>query len=265
MNQSGVSLRQLTQLIGRLSSAAIAILPAPLQYRALQRQQIRGEREFSCMHSPVRCSESRNSVVDRKFDVAQGESNNISTSLTSYNFGRLHARVGGSLSKTNNRESVDTRGTEKSFKHIRAEGNSVGNFDVHLYASTSTFKKFANRQDDGYFLYSENGEGGGGWGGGGGGGTHNKVLSHITKEIWDYLLSKGITITVEHLPADLQSRLKGDSSEWKLKPNVFQALCKREWTTDIDLFALRASNQVPCYYSWKLDPFSKGRDAFQMS
>ena len=53
--------------------------------------------------------------------------------------------------------SVDTRGTEKSYKHIRAEGSSVGNFDVHLCVSTSTFNTFANRQYGGSFLYSENG------------------------------------------------------------------------------------------------------------
>ena len=31
------------------------------------------------------------------------------------------------------------------------------------------------------------------------GGTHTKVLSDISKEIWDYLLAKGITITAEYL------------------------------------------------------------------
>ena len=36
-----VSVRELTQIIGRLSSSAIAVLPAPLQYRGMQRQQIR--------------------------------------------------------------------------------------------------------------------------------------------------------------------------------------------------------------------------------
>ena len=32
---------------------------------------------------------------------------------------------------------------------------------------------------------------------GGAGATHNKVLSYISKEIWDYLLAKVITITAE--------------------------------------------------------------------
>ena len=70
------------------SASSVPSFATPTNFRTS------GETEFSCTHSPVRRSEGRNSVVDRKFDVVQGESNNISTSSTSYNFGRLHARVG---------------------------------------------------------------------------------------------------------------------------------------------------------------------------
>ena len=55
------------------------------------------------------------------------------------------------------------------------------------------------------------------------GGIHNKVLSDISKEIWDFLLLKEITFTAEYLPgvlnqeADFQSRSMKDSSEWELK------------------------------------------------
>ena len=48
------------------------------------------------------------------------------------------------------------------------------------------------------------------------GGYHTKVLSDISKEIWDYLLAKGITITAEYLSctlnkeADFQSRAVRD-------------------------------------------------------
>ena len=44
------------------------------------------------------------------------------------------------------------------------------------------------------------------------GGTRNQLLVQISKEIWEYLLDKGITITAEYLPgalnreADMQSR-----------------------------------------------------------
>ena len=40
LRKASVSVRELTQLIGRLVSTAISVLPAPLQYRAMQCQQI---------------------------------------------------------------------------------------------------------------------------------------------------------------------------------------------------------------------------------
>ena len=33
----------------------------------------------------------------------------------------------------------------------------------------------------------------------------------------------------------------------------------------MDLFVWRVSHQLPHYISWKIDPFSQGRDAFQIS
>ena len=37
-------------------------------------------------------------------------------------------------------------------------------------------------------------------------GTHKKVLSYISKNILDYLLAKGITVTVEYLPGALNRK-----------------------------------------------------------
>ena len=197
------------------SASSVPSFATPTNFRSS------GETEFSSTHSPVRRSEGRNSVVDRKFDVVQGESNNISTFSTGYNFGRLHARVGDSLSRTNNRGSVDTRGTENHINilELKAAQLAILTFSYMHPQEHSIHLQTENMVALSYIVKI--------------GGTRNKVLSDISKEIWDYLLSKGIAITVEHRPgvlnqeADLQSRLKGDSSEWKLKPNVFQALCKR--------------------------------------
>ena len=40
LKEKSVSIRELTKVLRRLSSTAIAVLVAPLQYRAIQRQQI---------------------------------------------------------------------------------------------------------------------------------------------------------------------------------------------------------------------------------
>ena len=63
--------------------------------------------------------------------------------------------------------------------------------------------------------------------------TQNKVLSDLSKEIWDYLLAKRITITTEYLPGALnketnfQLRVVRDSSKWKLDYKFFQTICRR--------------------------------------
>ena len=93
------------------------------------------------------------------------------------------------------------------------------------------------------------------------------TLINLTKEIWSYLLQKGITLTVEYIPsilnkeADFQSRNAKDWSEWKLNPKIFQRI-KRLWGfPSIDLFASRTSHQLPRYYSWRPDPHCLGVDA----
>lgn len=85
------------------------------------------------------------------------------------------------------------------------------------------------------------------------GGTQNVQLIQLAKDMWTFLLSKGVTITAEHLPgklnvkADWMSRNFRDFSEWLLAPWVFQILCKRWGTPDVDLFASRLFHQVPSY------------------
>ena len=103
------------------------------------------------------------------------------------------------------------------------------------------------------------------------GGTRNKSLTVLSKEIWEYLLSKEITITPEYLPvllnveADTQSRTLEDASEWKLNCRTFQKICKFRGTPEIDLFPSWISHQLPTYISGKLDAYSQGRDPFQIS
>ena len=106
---------------------------------------------------------------------------------------------------------------------------------------------------------------------GGGGGTHSMQLLALAKEIWDYLLSRQITITAEYIPshlnviADRESREIQDRSEWKLSPVIFQRVCRVLGTPDIDLFTSRTSHQVPAYMAWKPDPGSIATDALQQS
>ena len=68
-----------------------------------------------------------------------------------------------------------------------------------------------------------------------------------------------------NVEAERESRQTRGSSKWKLNPTIFINLCQVRETPEMDLFASRVSHQLPQYMSWKIDPFSQGKDAFQIS
>ena len=95
-------------------------------------------------------------------------------------------------------------------------------------------------------------------------GVKSLEMIKLSKEIWYYFLSRGITITTEYFPsklniiADRESKKKVDSSECKLDPRVFQGLVQSMGNPVVDLFSSRLNHQLPQYADWKLDPLSQG-------
>ena len=102
------------------------------------------------------------------------------------------------------------------------------------------------------------------------GGTRSIELLEETKKLWFFWLTKGITVTAEHLPgsqnfiADRFSRVFLDSSNWKLATKVFQELETRWGPFEVDMFADRLNRQKETYFSWKPDPLAAATDAFKV-
>ena len=99
-------------------------------------------------------------------------------------------------------------------------------------------------------------------------GTKNPDLMQISKEIWEFLLRQGITITVKHLPgnlnckADWESYHQKNSSEWKLVPSDFlqdlsnigeetknRPVCFKVVKSTSTLLLLKAGSQLTCHGS----------------
>ena len=79
--------------------------------------------------------------------------------------------------------------------------------------------------------------------------TKSNSLSILSKEIWEYLIKHGITITAEHLPGkqnlETNSQSVHDSSEWKLNPKIFiNQLCLLRGTPEIDLYAATLGSKI---------------------
>ena len=86
-----------------------------------------------------------------------------------------------------------------------------------------------------------------------------------SKETWEVLLKKNITISAEYLPSALSKEADWDSSDWKLRPLIFQRIKSRFSHPQIDMLASRLCHQLENYLPWRPDPQSKGVDAMQQN
>ena len=260
-------MREISQLIGKLCYSAIAVVPARLNYRPLQRQQIFeffSRQELKNFRAFATESEVGAAMVDSQSQTKQRQVTIDSKPSIVDSVKCFNERLGGLQSGTLNEGPWSNLVTREHINvlELKAAKLAIMTFTkmlpdvkvVHLRMNNMVALSYIKKM-----------------GGGEGGITQNTVLSELAKEIWDYLIVNGITFTVEYLPgilsveADFQSRSVTNSSKWKLNPERFRMICKALGAPDIDLFALRMSHQLPMYISWEPDPFSRGVDAFQQS
>lgn len=96
-------------------------------------------------------------------------------------------------------------------------------------------------------------------------------LLEITKQIWLWCLSRNIVLTATHIPGKINflpdnlSRHFNDTSEWKLKPSIFEKITQYFFYPDIDLFASRLNKQIKKFVSWFPDPFAYATDSYTFS
>ena len=257
-----VTVRELSKLIGRLSSTAIAVLPAPLHYRHLQHQQIQKLICHNSFEEKVEISvEARKELLWWKENLTLCNGRSLISSPPQIIISSDASLQGWGASchglTTGGPWSMEERKFHINVLELKAAKLAIMSFTLKERDAISVHIRMDNMTALSYLMKM--------------GGTKNQELTAISKEIWQYLLKRKITITAEYLPgsmnveADRESRQTRDSSEWKLNPTIFMKLCQIRGTPEVDLFASRVSHQLPHYISWKIDPFSQGRDAFQIS
>ncbi|XP_071138453.1 uncharacterized protein [Mytilus edulis] len=103
------------------------------------------------------------------------------------------------------------------------------------------------------------------------GGMASLSLDRLAAEIWAWCSERDIFITAQYIPgienfdADHMSRNFTDSTEWQLKVEIFDRICKHFFVPNVDLFASRLNFQVPRFASWSFDPQATYVDAFTIS
>ena len=98
-------------------------------------------------------------------------------------------------------------------------------------------------------------------------GSRTATIHDLCKQFLWYCITSAIDVHANWIPreqnelADFYSK-EVDSSDWKLRPDVFALLTDRFGTFDIDLFASYNNYQVKDYYSLYYTPTCSGIDAF---
>ncbi|KAI9560527.1 reverse transcriptase [Daphnia sinensis] len=135
-----------------------------------------------------------------------------------------------------------------AFNALRAFAGSRRNCTIELRVDNTTAVAYVNKE----------------------GGTRSASLNNLALNVARWCEVRNIVLKAEHLPgvlnsvADRESRRGVDWSDWRLRPEVFQAL-SRVWRTSVDLFANPWNSQLAKFVSWKPQPQAWAVNAFTLS
>ena len=103
------------------------------------------------------------------------------------------------------------------------------------------------------------------------GGISSPDMDYLASDIWHWCISRNIFISAVHIAgvsnvqADFLSRHSSDSTEWMLKKQIFDRLCRQCFMPDVDLFASQLNKQLDTFVSWFPEIGAYRNDAFSFS
>ena len=256
-----VSVRELSQLIGKLTASIQAVFPAPLHYRHLQNLKHKALARFGHFDATIALS------VEAKDKLRWWLAH-----LNAWN-GRALLRpspdviIETDASRTGWGavcQGVTTGGLWSQMEqklHINCLELLAGCFAVKSFTKDRLCVHVRLRMDNVSAVAYINRLGG----------TRSLILSNLALALWDWALKRNIFLSAEHLSgalnvsADWESRHFLDSSDWKLCPAIFRSLMQVRGPCALDLFANRLNAQLTQFYSWRPDPMALATDALLQS
>jgi len=265
LQQSTVSVRELARFVGKTSATVRAIPTAPLHYRAIQRL-------MNSVSPSTPCHPDTIEKFNVQVQLSRGVKDDLAwwAGLASEEMGAKILSPVPSLvleSDASNMGWGATNGKDRTGGRWSLEETTHHINYLELLAIFLALKTFARdlnqctilcKSDNVTAVTYLNQKGG----------AHSEVLCNLALEIWEWCLSRGITVVAEHLPgrdnvtADQESRSTRDRCDWMLNRPVFQAIQQQMGPLELDLFASRLTAHLPRYYSWRPDPEAEATDAF---
>lgn len=259
--QGRVVVRQLASFIGLIINAFFAILEAPLHYRALERDKLRGLGEDMCYDNQVELSQSSkeeiqwwiNNVVSKNGKRIRPQKATIlcRTDASLQGWGAIDMNSGqhanGRWSNAEGCMSINFLELLAIFKGFQVFYDKVRDSHIQIETDNSCSVAYVNSM----------------------GGMCSQNMDNLASRLWNWCIDRNIYISAVHIPgvlntADYYSRNFSDSVEWMLKQDIFIRLCSHFVKPDIDLFASINNRQLHRYVSWCPESEAVAADAFSI-
>ena len=255
--------RDLASFIGLIINAFHAILEAPLHYRELERNKISALGRSRNFNRVIQLSESSISEIQWWIDNVQKKNGKpirpqkptvlLQTDASLLGWGAYNKNtdtsIGGRWSRSETKNHINFLELLAIFYALKSFCSELEAICVSIQSDNTCAVAYINNM----------------------GGMASLEMDKLAKKIWQWCLERDIHLCASHISscenvsADFSSRNFSDSTEWMLKKEIFQRLCKQCFVPDIDLFASRLNYQVEKFVSWFPEPGAFRYDAFSFS
>ena len=254
------TVRELSKVLGLLSSSIQAVFPAPLHYRYLQQAKNSVLKKQNSYEALISLNSDaleevrwwRNNLIAWNGRALLHQSTDLTietdASLQGWEAHCQGISTGGRWSRQESPYHINCLELLAGSLAVQCFTKNLAKAQVLLLMDNVTAVTYINKM----------------------GGTHSPILSLLAKNLWDWCLSQNILIKAQYIPriqneqADRESRIFLDSSDWKLNPAIFNLIYRRWGPLNIDLFASRLTFQLDQYVSWRPDPSAVHTDAFTL-
>ena len=257
-----ITIRELAQILGKISSSFPGVKYGRLHYRGLERQKTAALRQHrGNFNAQIYLSEE--AIVDIQWWIHNTQhsknqlftpnpSKTIFTDSSSYGWGAANAQTstGGLLTEGEKENHINVLELKAILFGLMSLENETNNCHLKIESDNTTAVYAVNKF----------------------GTSKSKPCDDMAKQIWAWAIHKNIWLSATHIPgilnvqADEESRKQETFTEWKLNPNLFNYICtKLKFIPDIDLFATRINTQLKTFFSYRPDPECIAVDAFLMN
>ena len=262
LENTHITARKLSQLLGRLQAVTRAVPLAPLFYRklqqALQRVLEQSEQDYSAQL--ILSKEEKEelewwwdhlSAWNGKTIMTDKPSVVIESDASTRGWGASceGARTGGPWSSEERQWHINCLEALAAFHAVKCFVRDRKSITVLLRMDNTTAVAYVNKL----------------------GGTVSPRLNTIVRELWLWCMNRDITLVAEHLPGvlntivDQESRIMRDRSDWMLNPRIFSKIQQKWGPLEVDMFASRLTTQLKRFFSWRPDPEAEALNAFNQN